>query len=102
MAVQIKKRKERSKLEKRRKNELAKTEKSAVEEDKPSKNKRPQESDSSYQGKKSKVAQDSLSDKTGSSSDNKFKETNSYKKLFHKNSDKKDKAHWVTYNPYYN
>ena len=63
------------------------------------KQKRPQIGDGLSNGQKKKIKL--ASDKTSVSS-SKFEETSSYKKLFHKNGVKKDKAHWVTYNPYYN
>ena len=100
---QMKRRKERLKKEKKKKTDdqsvtapvLDIEEKPSKNNVKPSKNKRPTE-DNDKQTKKSKTKSDQTESK------NKFEDTNSYKKLFHKNSEKKDKAHWVTYNPYYN
>ena len=97
---QMKKRKERLKKEKKKKTDNSETnskneEKSSKNNEKLSKNKRPA-GDNDKQNKKIKISSDQTESK------NKFEDSNSYKKLFHKNSEKKDKAHWVTYNPYYN
>merc|ERR1712176_650889 len=99
LTEQMKGRKERSKQERKKKKKDdvpdIKSEDKLSTNDKPSKNKRHVD-DSDKQNKKSKVSSDPTDSK------NKFEDSNSYKKLFHKNNDKKDKAHWVTYNPYYN
>ena len=42
---------------------------------------------------------------TNAESDSKLKQSDTYKKLFHSNQPEKtkdQKAHWVTFNPYYN
>jgi len=66
-------------------------------EQKPSKNKKHALDDQKPNGSNKKV-------KAAESADgqDKFKEMETYKKLFHKNCEKKEGAHWVTYNPYYN
>ena len=106
LTEQMKRRKEESKKGKKSKNhvvsEATSKDKLSVNndkpsDDKPSKNKRHNIQDGNdKQHKKTKVTSDPKESK------NKFEDTNSYKKLFHKNCEKKEKAHWVTYNPYYN
>lgn len=107
LTEQMKRRKEESKKGKKSKNhvvsEATSKDKLSVNndepaaDDKPSKNKRHNIQDGNdKQHKKTKVSSDPKESK------NKFEDTNSYKKLFHKNCEKKEKAHWVTYNPYYN
>ena len=97
-------RREKAKQEKKLRKEKCITEDSGsskVEESKMKHKKhRPDEITSNVPNKKSKT----LSDNSDSALSNtsKFEKTSSYKKLFHKNGVKKDKAHWVTYNPYYN
>jgi hypothetical protein len=101
LTEQLKRRKDRLKQEKKKKKKDAVQdakceEKVSAHGDQSSKNKRQNVSDCDKQTKKTKVNSEPTDSK------NKFEDSNTYKKLFHKNIDKKDKAHWVTYNPYYN